>query len=154
MSKGSVARRTCGQGIDRWSRGMMLCLRHAIVGWGPLTYGPEVGVVHPLVNTRLFCRLLTTHVPTCSAHISTNLRLFNVQFLLLTGFHLYETMLQKESKHVNCKAGFLVFLFSASWKIQQCQMSTMSNVNNVKCQECQMSNFKNVKCQECQMSGM
>ena len=76
-------------------------------------------MVHPLVNTRLFCRLLTTHVPTCSAHISTNLRLFNVQFLLLTGFHLYETMLQKESKHVNCKAGFLVFLFSASWKIQR-----------------------------------
>ena len=76
-------------------------------------------MVHPLVNTRLFCRLLTTHVPTCSAHISTNLRLFNVQFLLLTGFHLYETMLQKESKHVNCKARFLVFLFSASWKIQR-----------------------------------
>ena len=76
-------------------------------------------MVHPLVNTRLFRRLLTTHVPTCSAHISTNLRLFNVQFLLLTGFHLYETMLQKESKHVNCKARFLVFLFSASWKIQR-----------------------------------
>ena len=50
------------------------------------------------------------------------------------------------------------------WDICQhvflCQMSTMSNVKNVKCQQCQMSTMSNVKnvkyqeCQECQMSRM
>ena len=58
------------------------------------------------------------HVPPTFQQICVFLT-SNPAFLLLTGFHLAETMLQKESKHVNCKAGFLVFLFSASWKIQR-----------------------------------